>query len=888
MVSQIAQREGVTETGFYYELGYVSLKNGSKEFKASAYQDAHAEQLYYMPCIKGNYPSTEDEVALDTATAKAFGISPYPGEQVELTLYDLEKEVLETRTFTVSGIFGLSDTSAYGGYYRYPGEFYTMPTVVMHPMMENTFHSDRITLYVQTESEDVLNDMNALEQQDTSLWCLMEFNFANRAYAYVLGIENQILGEGISMHSISQAMQKWTVIRDFYSAILMPVFVILVLCIVLISVVRLIQNVLKDRTEMVGILRSLGLSATGSGIYLMAELLILSVCLSLVGILAGMGLHVVTIAILNQLFHVSISTGLEVSEYVKQVTYHPYWMPLLVIWSSIVIAVLIQVQHFSSVSPISLFQGEIRNRKKKQRYAAEQRNSRNWMTLLNHSINLHDGAVMVMMMVVMGAAFFGYTYFSALAEKNNSELRYDLETNHLGNRDYLAKRSDDIGITQFYIENHHDYGISQEDFQKFIANHFVRDAYGLVVNQSSRLVYGKMPEEGMRNLLDPVDLSSEKRVRSEEEMAEYYEIELTDEFLEAIYDSNTAVREAVGYENDEWVYAVPTVGMSEVCMDRLQDCLVAGKIQWDKIQSGEEVVIAVPESSVEQTLEQFSVGDTLPMSDVLLSEEEERYDFGHEAGPNAKVYEKEVPYLGATTMIYGFAYGKRHDFRTKVGAVVAIPETLEPESDAEFMRELMYEDLSRYPMLFLCSEDGAFSAWGLPDRLYTKVSASVADHADVEKTDRAWYQSLNHASGVTIYSVSEVRANMQNRVGQVMSIYYAIIIMLIAVGIVSIGINLYSRIRMSSSKIATLRATGMSLSQLTRLILRQNMFYPVIGAVSAVIPVAACQFISIKKSIPESGAAAWYWKQEERCPGIRICHTGIIYFLIIRYAVCYC
>ena len=72
---------------------------------------------------------------------------------------------------------------------------------------------------------------------------------------------------------------------------------------------------------------------------------------------------------------------------------------------------------------------------------------------------------------------------------------------------------------------------------------------------------------------------------------------------------------------------------------------------------------------------------------------------------------------------------------------------------------------------------------------------------------------------------------------------------------------------MSSTKIAHLRAIGMSLPQLTAMILRQNLFYPLIGAICAVIPVGLlqCLFYYVNEKVI-SGQWASYVSTERNLP----------------------
>ncbi len=674
-------------------------------------------------------------------------------------------------------------------------------------------------------------------------------------------------------------MKDGNIFRDFYSAVLMPVVSILVLIIVCISVTGLVRNVLKDRTEMAAVLRSVGLSSSGCGIYLAAELTAAAMLLAAAGLAVGSIVHIVIIEILNHVFHIELPYGMNACEYVKAVTVSPYAMPLLVIGIGTVVSVLLPLCRLVRLTPVMLFQGMLESGKSRRRkHRNQETHGKNWISLLNESIHLHDGMVALMMAVVMGAAFFGYTYFSAQSDRNTSSLRAELEEKNLGNRDYLSEKTSQVYMHNNNVENHHEYGVSPEALAEFSKNDFVEDAYGVIVNLSTKLTY----EAGTQQDRQAVQLLQETAERFALGQ-DAYSISLGEENREedqekALYKGNEAQLSAMGYEEKENIYNVPTVGLSQELLESLEECVIDGTINWEQISEGAEIVVAVPERLAEQAAELFSVGELLPMSDIVLSKEEDLLNFGYilQAEMGDPVYEQLIHLnSGAEVEFSAYAFGQRKDIQTRIGAIAVIPEgaetigeevlgtgiaaeDIQEETSYEFMTELMYKDLAAYPVLVLCADQGAFQNWGLPDTLYTKVSAKVLENADVVKTDVEWYRSVGSASGMISSSVSDVKMEIQVETGKVMCIYYVVIVLLIIVGMTAIGISLYSRIRMNSTKIAHLRAVGMSMGQLMGLLIRQNMIYPVIGGICAVIPASLCQcfFYWITRQV-DSGA--WVW-----------------------------
>lgn len=135
----------------------------------------------------------------------------------------------------------------------------------------------------------------------------------------------------------------------------------------------------------------------------------------------------------------------------------------------------------------------------------------------------------------------------------------------------------------------------------------------------------------------------------------------------------------------------------------------------------------------------------------------------------------------------------------------------------------------------------------------------------MEELEWDWYRMIAQGNGMHSYSTLNIRADMDAGSNRVMCIYYAVMFMLILVAMCAIGMQLYASIRRRSMDIAYMRAVGMSMSQLARVILRQNIFYPIIGAVCAMIPAALCQcfFFYIRQNL---GGSVFVIAADERLP----------------------
>lgn len=852
MSQTLAELPEVEGMGCYYELGYAGVPGEETVYKTAAYADEQSRELYHMSCSRGRYPESESEIAVDSSTASALGIAPYPGETLRLSLYDRNGQVLGEQEFVVSGIYDVIQEGTQTGYKRYYPEMedagYEMPLIIMSPAMNDRYGSQVITAYIQTADE--IDGYTAIKEAvgEETPWSVMVSNMGRQwAYEYILGAGEAVTYRygALNLQNLQQAIRDGNVFRDFYSSILIPVISGLILVVVVLALTSFLHSLVRDRLEQIAILRLQGMTAVEAGAFLMTDLLVWVAVFTLLGLAVGCGLHVGLISGVNSLLQLRLPLGFVCNEYVQAVTVNPYGYGAGIMAACTIFSVLLSVWQVVWKTPILLLQET--HRRKRIRKSAGRKQEKNWLALSDRALMLHDASVLFMIIILMGTAFFGYTYFRALADKNNNELNIILEEQGLSQWDYVAEKPDSIDWFGTNAESRHDCGLDSEAFRALLQCSGVTDSYGMIVNASTRLTYPQ-GTEGAAIL----DLLSDCSIR--------YFTPSEEEYANACYESELAVLQAMGYFPEEGIYEVPTVGIPWEQMEELESCLAAGELNYERLAAGEEVVVAVTAENREAALEAFPIGSTLPLSDVLLSEEEDACSFGsgRQVSVFEPVYAKDVmmpPMMEGEEAIEvnlkAYAFGSRVDIDTCVGAILVL-------DDPEMIQRCMVTKADVYPrgteeygVNLLCLEADAFAAWGLPDRRYTKAGITVENASAMEELDRDWYRLIADGNGMKSYSSLNIRRDMDAGRNRVMCIYYAVMVMLILVTMCAIGMQLYAGVRRRSMDIAYMRAVGLSISQLARVILRQNIFYPIIGAVCAMIPAAVCQclFFYIRQNL---------------------------------------
>ena len=829
---KIAELEQVDDFGKYYRLGYAIGENGFRSGTA-CFEDTHSEEIYHMTCEDGRYPRNDTEIAIDIRTARYMGVNPQVGNKISLQLYSYNDKIVLKKEYTICGIYEASDPGILGGWRRYPmgleENTLEMPGVFLCPGYKDKFGICNVTEFMQCENtegiKDLINDeFNIPNEQHTSTLGRLF------AYSQILGLsqahDGGILAEkygGVTFANTVKAMRNGDARLDFYSAVLMPIFSVMIGIIVVISIAGITRNIIRDKQEGFAIMRSLGLENAQLVLYVIVDFMFMTMICILVGMALGAAVHIGMISFLNHQLKLHLATGYECSEVVIAASHDPLIMTAATISISVLITVMIVPLKYISKTPTELFDSQDFGKCKKR--GSKTVITKSWKKIVSRRLGMHSHSAAVIAAVVMGAALFGFTYFHALAIKNNGTIEDNKVLYGLEKWDYTAGLSNQSDMYNFNIESRHDRGIDPERLENLANQPFVVDSLGKIVNRSTRVSFKS----------DELDLET-RSIWREFNLRVNTFVHEDDEFEAAMRDAENAMISAIGYGDDEEVFYVPTIGISEKEMSSLDASVIDGKIDIDKLKSGEEVLIAVSQREKDLFAPLFRAGDTIPLSDIKLSDEEEQLDFSRilPADVTEPVFRKNVTTPdGNDVELTSYAFGKRYDIEPKVGAVLVL-------DDDRTERYLVSAGERHYGINVICTYD-EFGAWGLPNRKLTDMSIKVDNNkATVKEMDECWYEAISDAQGISFSSSSDIVDRVISETNKTMSVYYCMMAVLIMLAAVTTAIILYSNIRIKGSKFAIMRACGMSAGQITYIVIKHNMIYPMIGTLFSLIPTAIC------------------------------------------------
>ena len=832
--------DGVENVGKYVEVGYAQSDNNHSA-KVASFLDESSRLMYHMSTVEGHYPENPDEIVIDYKTAIKMGVPPYVGETISLDIADMDGNSLGSKQYTISGIIQESSDMVFMGWLRYPYTItneYVMPGIYIYPSEAETFGYDTAVMFAQT-SDSCIDFYSYLDWDKYS-----EVNWSferGRVFANAILMKATMYLDGEDdMSSIDDIISNKQYKMDFYSNVLIPIVTILTIVVLVLSLQSLIKGIIADRQQMYGVLRNIGLSNKSLVGLIIAEFSVISLITLVIGNYLGRYLHVGFVDMANKLMNARLNYGFDAPSIVCEVTYNPVVLSIVLVLFCVIFSLVIPVKNLRKLSPAemistdnALYKVNVNKVKRKKSQI------KSWLGTINRRVSLHDSVTFIIMMIVASSMLFGYVYFCALAEKNNAEYIGYLKENHMNSADYKANRSKDIIDSALGVSNRHDAGVDSDTVDKIINSDMVDDYSAVIVNTSTRFVFQEKPDSSVTNLLGNHKLTRD--------------VFPFNEYGDAQREEQSACLESMGFEPDCYMYQVPIIGIYEEQFDQLSECQMVGNINYDAVANGTEVIIAVPEKMFESCKELYPVGTELPLSEVVLNDDEEMLNF-NSIEASEGVYRKYEKYVldneGNEIRLIGFTYGTRKDLNVVVGAIVALDDEMSAKYLLPDARGESYNtdletgesiNTTNYGLGILTPGSKTFEAWGLPDRNYTEVTVKLKENVNVREFDKFWWDAIASSESIEVVSTYDIKNTMQTDAMRSMVCFYQIIVMLVFIGIVSITMSLYVTTQGKFMQLQRLRMIGMSVKQFATVFITQNMYYPIVSTIAAIIPVYLCQ-----------------------------------------------
>ena len=767
-------------------MGKIVAKEG--DITAGAYVgwlDSEAKEIYYQSLAEGRMPEKENEIAVEKSALTRLNIDYKLNDKITFDFYvksaDAEKEKAIKKEYTLVGI--LNDKRS---------------------NIEKLTYSSDIDIPAAFVADNTQVELGGKEALHLFMLDVPE-GFMNKYIELVRPLRKSYYSnDGMGWYTTGGYEVSFTIADTF--GVNAPYLLVLVFVAVLaiasnVGIVNAFSTSLKERKRQIGLLRSVGATKRQIIKIYGKETFVLCLLCTPISILISV-----------------VAVSLSVSTFGENFIFKPSWwvLPLSALFSILVVVLssLIPLGSASRITPMQAIRNISINRKIKTKKIKTQKEFNASKLLASRNIKLYKSK-QILTSIILAIAVFGSLFSFSLAKgtkNNNLFLEADYEVSS-----YIEYSSKRLGNYDWISS-----GISENDIQEILLNNYVDEVSGTKQTNG----YVEVPEltdylKICNYATNVYPTSVDGVVITKENYEDYQEIPI----------ENTAVIEKANITSP--ILPLDFIGLPEKDFN-ISGTVLEGKINTDKLNSGEEVVLVLPKklelktsyytftsedysfsdinvndapsevsdekitilNSAELTTE-FKVGDKIKIGWIMSNDGKEPLDYGKEgAEPTVtketfdhEKIEKEVT-VGAIIYEYSGVVEPLFNGYCKPCLITTV------EGLNSFTKNVPYKELS-INLNTDCTEEINNEITFLFDRLFAGDGST------------------------SYYSLYERQKDQMLTVKTMYIIITAVVILLFTLCGSLINNALTARIRESKKEIGTLRAVGASVKDISSSYIRQ-------------------------------------------------------------------
>ncbi len=778
----------VTTHGYAHILGKITAEDSETNTGACvAWLEPQAKELYFQSLIEGRMPTAENEIAIEKSALTRLGIDCKLNDKITFDFYvqdaDQQKEKAIKKEYTLVGI--LNDKRSNIEKQSWVTDIRIPAAFVMDNTEIEIGGKEALHLFISNSDDGFISEYVELSRP-----------LRKGYYGANDGLSWYLTGGYEIMYTVADTFG----VNAPYLLIL--VFVAILAIAANIGIVNAFSTNLKERKKQIGLLRSVGATKHQIVKVYGKETFILCLISTPVSILVSV-----------------CAVTLSVGTFGENFVFKPSWwvLPLSAVISILIVTLSSFIPLFSAsrITPMQAIRNISLNRKIKTKKIKTQKEFDTPKLLATRNIKLYKSK-QVLTSVILAIAVFGSLFGFSLAggiEKQSAIIdsdyyvSADIEygTQHLANYDWMR------------------YGISENDVQEILSSSFVESVKG------EKGTHGYIEVEELTDYLKLCNYATgvysatvDGVVITEENYEKHQEIPV----------ENTAVIEKANITSP--ILPLDFIGLPEDNFKIEIKTVLEGKINIDKLNSGEEVILVLPK--------------TLELNTVHYTYEEENYSFS-EFNINAKPVElpdEEITILNSAELTDEFKVGDK----IKLGFIMsndgnrpityaeegAKPQISKEPFDHEKIEkevtvgaiiyeysgiiETLYNGVITEPCL-LTTVDGlnTFTKNVPYERIEVNLNTECTEEINKEITNI--FDRLFAGQDTYIVSLYEEEKDNTLTVKTMYIIITAVVILLFTMCGSMINNALTARIRESKKEIGTLRAVGASTKEISSSYIRQ-------------------------------------------------------------------
>ena len=817
----LQQNDQIAEYGVILNGGTCRTQY-SESVLFGAFASAQAQEMFhYTPEKGGRYPIASGEVCGYKEAFHTLGVAPVVGNRISLEMYDSAGNAIGEREFTIVGV--LNEADSYYGEARtlrdassntgvgfapekdldLPEMFFCsedMPDIAVITAMIRCV-PDAAPAGIGEESVEIV-----LKEQGIPLW--RPYPYRIMELCSIAGVDARTERDLFDRARLSY--------NDFYSSILIPVFLGIVLLVSFISVYVVMADAMKERMRQFGLYRSMGMSVREVRGRLLSEALFFDIVGVAAGYLLGILLYLIYLGIFHVAGDVYVYNAFHVHPIARAISIDPFIWPWALGFLFSCAALVSPIFFATRLSPNAMLLHEksaTRVRNKKRKVADK---------ILNKITGekLSGNRLAALLIFVTGWSFvFGAAFMMAKADIDNFSLYNQLAEAGNGTADYMAQKDIRSTMCGNAVFNRHGEGISAADMAALSASGDVASIQGVI----------ELP--GLKVLCDGERLSPAQ----EETLAPLDIDHNVDEFLRDLFGKT---KTAIGYAPDDRICRLPSAAIDDALMESLAPYVISGELDMEGLADGSRIVIAeYPGASLPDP---FAAGDTVTLTDAVISDDYvENWDMSRNMMPDGVAPSFTYDYAdGSAVDLPGYAYGEKIVFQSQICAILRIDDEQLADllcTDSYVDNETHTGELSPGYGILCCT--GAPSAWGLPDRCYTDVRVNLKPSADIDRFELLWYTIIGRSGNVKSTVQNDIWRRIERTDRSNLLLFAAMITLVIFTGCFGM-VNAYRfAVNRNMRNLQILRAVGIDRRALAVCHIRELFLWPLCAILTSLLPI---------------------------------------------------
>ena len=787
----------VTTHGYAHILGKITAEDSETNTGACvAWLEPQAKELYYQSLIEGRMPTAENEIAIEKSALTRLGIDYKLNDKITFDFYvqdaDQPKEKPIKKEYILAGI--LNDKRSNIEKQSWVTDIRIPAAFVMDNTEIEIGGKEALHLFISNSDDRFISEYVELSRP-----------LRKGYYGANDGLSWYLTGGYEIMYTVADTFG----VNAPYLLIL--VFVAVLAIAANIGIVNAFSTNLKERKRQIGLLRSVGATRRQIIKVYGKETFILCLICTPVSILISV-----------------LAVTLSVSTFGENFVFKPSWwvLPLSAVISILIVTLSSFIPLFSAsrITPMQAIRNISLNRKIKTKKIKTQKEFDTPKLLATRNIKLYKSK-QVLTSVILAIAVFGSLFGFSLAggiEKQNTSLNADYEvTSYM---EYSSRRIANYDWIRL--------GISENEVQEILSNSFVEN------------IQGRKETNGYIEVEELTDYLKLCNYATGVYPASVDGVKITKENYEKYQETpieNTAVIEKANITSP--ILPLDFIGLPEEHFQNESGTVLEGKINIDRLNSGEEVILVLPKTlelntyyytfdgeysfsdlnvnsksadvpdeeitilkSAELTNE-FKVGDKIKLGWIISNTGEEPLDYGVE-GAEATVTKEDFDH-------------EKIEKEVTVGAIIY-----------EYSGLLITLFNGHCNPCLITTVDGLNTFTKNVPYEYIEVDLNTECTEEVNKEMTSLFDRIFAGKDAMVESLYEREKDNTLTVKTMYIIITAVVILLFTMCGSMINNALTARIRESKKEIGTLRAVGASAKEISSSYIRQVLSVLGIGTLT--------------------------------------------------------